>query len=199
MRIGVPHSSFMDAFFHPLLGRTAGVSRIENANFVTRLAQPTFVSRADKKSKTSVVDEIKRKVADKNWPPTLIFVEGTCTNRRAYTFFKPGAFYPGVPVQPFIIRFPDCEEGMDYASWTWMGPGAMKLIFLMLTRFHNRAEIEVLPPYVPSDEEIKDPFLYARNVRDYVAKVDNKPTTDHSFEDCRLMKVRDFSDSDSHQ
>ena len=187
--IAAPHSAFMDTFIIPLIGQFTGVSKagILSVPFFSncaRLMQPTTVSRADKNSKLSVIKEIKRKVNSEDWPPTLLFAEGTCTNRKSYIFFKPGAFYPGVPVQPVIIRYLDA---MDYATWTMMGRGAFSLLCIMLSRLHNRAEVEILPLYKPSQEEIEDPFTYARNVREYVAKVDNVPTTDHSFEDCRLM------------
>ena len=105
-----PHSSFMDAFIIAVIGPWTGVSRSENAQIPffgnpIRLMQPTFVSRDDRNSKKTTIKEIKRRVHSKEWPPTLLFAEGTCTNRKSYTFFKPGAFYPGVPVQPVIVRY----------------------------------------------------------------------------------------------
>lgn len=51
----------------------------------------------------------------------LIFPEGTCTNRSCLITFKHGAFYPGVPVQPVCIRYPN---KLDTVTWTWEGPGA---------------------------------------------------------------------------
>jgi len=51
----------------------------------------------------------------------LIFPEGTCTNRSCLITFKPGAFYPGVPIQPVCIRYPN---KLDTVTWTWEGPGA---------------------------------------------------------------------------
>lgn len=51
----------------------------------------------------------------------LIFPEGTCTNRSCLITFKPGAFYPAVPVQPVLLRYPN---KLDTVTWTWDGPGA---------------------------------------------------------------------------
>lgn len=51
----------------------------------------------------------------------MIFPEGTCTNRSCLITFKCGAFYPGVPVQPVCIRYPN---KLDTVTWTWEGPGA---------------------------------------------------------------------------
>ena len=39
----------------------------------------------------------------------MIFPEGTNSNRKSLPKFKPGAFIPGVPVQPVLLRF----EGWD--------------------------------------------------------------------------------------
>lgn len=55
------------------------------------------------------------------WPQVFIFPEGTCTNRSALAEFKLGAFKPGVPVQPVIIRYPN---RLDCLTWTFDGPSA---------------------------------------------------------------------------
>ncbi|GBP08705.1 Lysophosphatidylcholine acyltransferase [Eumeta japonica] len=46
----------------------------------------------------------------------------------------------------------------------------LKLLWLTLTQVHSACEIEFLPVYYPSEEERSDPKLYARNVRDVMAK-----------------------------
>lgn len=187
--VAAPHSSFIDIFATMLVGHHSAVTRTENVKsyFIgncIRLMQPTEVQREAKDSKIYGIKEIKRRANTMEWPPTLIFPEGTCTNRESLIFFKPGAFYPGLPVQPMILRY---KDDMDYASWTVIGRNALSLLCLMMTRLNNKMELEILPVYKPSQEEINDPFLYARNVRERVAKVDNTPVTDHSYEDCRLM------------
>nr|XP_014353484.1 PREDICTED: lysophosphatidylcholine acyltransferase 1 [Latimeria chalumnae] len=113
----------------------------------------------------------------------MIFPEGTCTNRSCLITFKPGAFIPGVPVQPVVLRYPN---KMDTITWTWQGPGAFEILWLTLCQFHNFVEIEFLPVYVPSEEEIKNPALYANNVRRIMAKALKVPVTDYTFEDCQL-------------
>lgn len=187
--VAAPHSSFIDTLVITLVGNLNAVTKTENLEHFflgncLRLLQPTAVSRAEKNSKINGVKEIKRRVANNDWYPTLLFPEGTCTNREAYIAFKPGAFYPGLPVQPVIIRY---KDRLDYATWTWFGDGAFRLICLMMSQAYNTVELEILPIYTPTQEEINDPLLYARNVREYMAKVDNVPVTDHSYEDCRLM------------
>lgn len=84
--------------------------------------QPVYVWREDPNSRQNTIKEIKRRVASGDeWQQILIFPEGTCTNRSGLITFKPGAFYPGVPVQPVCIRYPN---RLDTVSWTWQGPGA---------------------------------------------------------------------------
>jgi hypothetical protein len=46
----------------------------------------------------------------------------------------------------------------------------LKLLWLTLTQVHSSCEIEFLPVYTPSEEEKRDPKLYANNVRHLMAK-----------------------------
>uniref|UniRef100_A0ACB8EBL4 Lysophosphatidylcholine acyltransferase 1 n=1 Tax=Sphaerodactylus townsendi TaxID=933632 RepID=A0ACB8EBL4_9SAUR len=94
-----------------------------------------------------------------------------------------GAFIPGVPVQPVVLRYPN---KLDTITWTWQGPGALKILWLTLCQFHNFVEIEFLPVYVPSEEERNTPSLYANNVRRIMAKALGVSVTDYTFEDCQL-------------
>ena len=84
--------------------------------------QPVYVWREDPNSRQNTIKEIKRRTTSPDgWQQILIFPEGTCSNRTGLITFKPGAFYPGVPVQPVLIRYPN---RLDTVSWTWQGPGA---------------------------------------------------------------------------
>ena len=76
---------------------------------LTLLSQPVFVYREDKNSRQNTVAELKRRAhSNGRWPQFLIFPEGTTTNGKALISFKPGAFIPSMPVQPVLIRYPDC-------------------------------------------------------------------------------------------
>ncbi|KTF91834.1 hypothetical protein cypCar_00027034 [Cyprinus carpio] len=59
----------------------------------------------------------------------------------------------------------------DTITWTWQGPGAFKILWLTLCQLHNEFEIEYLPIYSPSEEEKKNPALFAHNVRRLMAKL----------------------------
>ncbi|XP_061714690.1 lysophosphatidylcholine acyltransferase isoform X1 [Cydia pomonella] len=185
-----PHSSFFDAIAIVCLGAPSVVAKADTARlpFIGQLinyTQPVYVWRDDPNSRANTIKEIiQRATSKEDWPQILIFPEGTCTNRSCLITFKSGGFYPGVPVQPVTIRYPNAR---DTVTWTWEGPGALKLLWLTLTQVHSSCEIEFLPVYYPSEEERRDPKLYARNVRDVMAKALGVPVLDYTYDDCRLI------------
>ncbi|XP_055083747.1 lysophosphatidylcholine acyltransferase 1 [Periophthalmus magnuspinnatus] len=183
-----PHSSYFDAI--PVtMTMSSIVMKAESKDIplwgtLIKYIRPVFVSRTDQNSRKMTVEEIKRRAhSGGDWPQIMIFPEGTCTNRSCLITFKPGAFIPAVPVQPVVIRYPN---KLDTITWTWQGPGAFKILWLTLCQLHNEFEIEFLPIYTPSEEEKKNPALFAVNVRRIMAKALGVPITDYSFEDCQL-------------
>ncbi|XP_026487294.1 lysophosphatidylcholine acyltransferase isoform X2 [Vanessa tameamea] len=184
-----PHSSFLDSCIVYATRMSSVIVRKESMdNYVGKLinyTQPVYVWRDDPNSRQNTIKEIiERATSKEDWPQVLIFPEGTCTNRSCLITFKPGGFYPGVPVQPVTIRYPNAR---DTVTWTWEGPGALKLLWLTLTQVHSSCEIEFLPVYYPSEDEKRDPKLYARNVRDVMAKALGVPVLDYTYDDCRLI------------
>ncbi|XP_051884610.1 lysophosphatidylcholine acyltransferase 2 [Pristis pectinata] len=185
-----PHSSYFDAVVNIAAGIPSIVSRAENADVplfgsLLRCAQPVLVSRTDTDSRKKTVEEITKRATSKGkWPQLMIFPEGTCTNRTCLITFKSGAFIPGVPVQPVLIRY---SNKLDTVTWTWQGHSASMLMFLTLCQPYTAVEVEFLPVYVPNAEEQCDPFLYGNRVRSIMAIELDVPMTDHTFEDCRLM------------
>uniref|UniRef100_A0A8C4DHP8 Lysophosphatidylcholine acyltransferase 2 n=1 Tax=Dicentrarchus labrax TaxID=13489 RepID=A0A8C4DHP8_DICLA len=165
-----PHSTFFDGIVCIVAGLPSTVSRVENlatpifGRFV-RCLQPVLVSRKDPDSRKNTIQEIdSRAKSGGKWPQVLIFPEGTCTNRSCLITFKQGAFIPGVPVQPVLMRYPnklvsDCDYG---------------------TRFRGLLSFS-------SKEEKKTPALFASRVRETMAQALGVPVTDHTYEDCRLM------------
>ncbi|XP_047993331.1 lysophosphatidylcholine acyltransferase isoform X2 [Leguminivora glycinivorella] len=184
-----PHSSFLDSCIVYATRMSSVIVRKESMdNYVGKLinyTQPVYVWRDDPNSRANTIKEIiQRATSKEDWPQILIFPEGTCTNRSCLITFKSGGFYPGVPVQPVTIRYPNAR---DTVTWTWEGPGALKLLWLTLTQVHSSCEIEFLPVYYPNEEERRDPKLYARNVRDVMAKALGVPVLDYTYDDCRLI------------
>ncbi|CAH1188598.1 unnamed protein product [Phyllotreta striolata] len=185
-----PHSSFADGVAMVYMGGPSIVAKGEIAALpffgkLINFTQPVYVWRDDPDSRQNTIREIvERAKSDMDWPQILIFPEGTCTNRSCLITFKPGAFYPGVPIQPVCIRYPN---KVDTVTWTWDGPSVWKLLWLTLTQPYSNCEIEFLPVYTPSDEEKKDPKLFAKNVRAVMAKALGVPVTDYCYDDCLMM------------
>uniref|UniRef100_A0A3P8SMW1 Lysophosphatidylcholine acyltransferase 2 n=1 Tax=Amphiprion percula TaxID=161767 RepID=A0A3P8SMW1_AMPPE len=175
-----PHSTFFDGIVCVVAGLPSTVSRVENlatpifGRFV-RCLQPVLVSRKDPDSRKNTIQEIeKRAKSGGHWPQVLIFPEGTCTNRSCLITFKQGAFIPGVPVQPVLMRYPNILVSVCYCN----------AALLCLT---SHFESHFLPLHIPTDEEKKSPPLFASRVRETMAQALGVPVTDHTYEDCRLM------------
>uniref|UniRef100_A0A4W4E5A9 EF-hand domain-containing protein n=1 Tax=Electrophorus electricus TaxID=8005 RepID=A0A4W4E5A9_ELEEL len=179
-----PHSSYFDAI--PVTMTMASiVMKAESKDIplwgtLIKYIRPVFVSRSDQDSRRKTVEEIKRRAhSGGKWPQIMIFPEGTCTNRSCLITFKPGAFIPAVPVQPVVIRYPN----------PLVSNRMFKILWLTLCQLHNEFEIEFLPVYNPSEEEKRNPPLFAHNVRRLMANALRVPVTDYSFEDCQLSMV----------
>ncbi|XP_063801354.1 lysophosphatidylcholine acyltransferase 2 [Pseudophryne corroboree] len=185
-----PHSSFFDGIAVITSGMPSTVSRAENVlvpifGKILRALQPVLVSRVDPDSRRNTINEItKRTTSGGEWPQILIFPEGTCTNRSCLISFKQGAFLSAASVQPVILRYPNT---LDTVTWTWQGYTVAKLLFMTVCQVCTNVEVEFLPVYDPSEDEKKDYFLYANNVRNIMAQALGVPVTDHTYEDCRLM------------
>ncbi|XP_068906492.1 lysophosphatidylcholine acyltransferase isoform X3 [Tenebrio molitor] len=185
-----PHSTFLDGGIIYATGFPSIIVRRESGTnpYIGKLinfTQPVYVWRDDPDSRQNTIKEIiSRATSDQDWPQILIFPEGTCTNRSCLITFKPGAFYPGVPIQPVCIRYPN---KLDTVTWTWEGPSALKLLWLTLTQPYSYCEIEFLPVYTPNEEEKRDPKLFANNVRAVMAKALGVPVSDYTYGDCKLM------------
>ncbi|XP_077166217.1 lysophosphatidylcholine acyltransferase 2 [Paroedura picta] len=185
-----PHSTFFDGIACVFAGLPSIVSRTENLNVpllgrILQALQPILVSRQDPDSRSNTINEISRRTnPEEAWPQILVFPEGTCTNRSCLITFKQGAFIPGVPVQPVVIRYPN---KLDTVTWTWQGNTFLKALLLTLCQPYTNVEVEFLPVYIPTTEEKNSPVLFANNVRCKMAGALDVPVTDHTYEDCRLM------------
>ncbi|XP_038197421.1 lysophosphatidylcholine acyltransferase 2B-like [Arvicola amphibius] len=188
--VAAPHSTFFDAIAVVVAGLPSVVAASHNvqiplAGKCLLSTQPVLVKREDPNSRKSTRNEILTRVLSKmKWPQILIFPEGVCTNRSCLITFKLGAFSPGVPVQPVLLRYPN---SVDTVTWTWQGFTSVQALMLTLSQPFTWVEVEFMPVYSPSEEEKKDPILFANSVRINMANALKLPVTDHTFEDCRLM------------
>ena len=187
-----PHSSFWDVFVtfvsDPL---PSSVSRSENMHLpilgnLSKAVQPIFVERSDPNSRQNTIQElVHRTSVPGKWPQIIIFPEGTCTNRKALITYKLGAFIPGAAVQPVLIEF---LNDLDTFTWTMKGLGSFQALWFSLCQFSIKTRITYMPVYHPSTEEKADPRLFANNVRAIMADALGVPCTEHTFDDCRLMR-----------
>ncbi|XP_029401150.1 lysophosphatidylcholine acyltransferase 2B isoform X2 [Mus pahari] len=82
---------------------------------------------------------------------------------------------------------PKMKWPQDTVTWTWNGFSGFQVCMLTLSQPFTRVEVEFMPVYIPSEEEKKDPILFANTVRIKMANALKLPVTDHSLEDCKLM------------
>ena len=193
--IGAPHSTCFDGIvcqsgMEPTSTVSVGDDKVPILGKVLKLYQFIFVNRSDPQSRETTKSEINRRADCNNhtdinerWSHLMVFPEGMCSNRKALLPFKPGAFIPGKPVQPAILRWPN---RIDTVTWTWgQSHGLMSVFWLTLAQPFTRHEIEFLPVYYPSTQEKKDPKLYASNVRRLMATYNNMDTCDMAFEEVK--------------
>lgn len=183
-----PHQTFMDMFlvataFPPL---PSGVGKKELLDLpllgaLLKASQGIFLDRQDPNSRHSCKDVIAAR-ADPSWkgPPCMIFVEGTTTNAKVLIQFKLGAFCPGRPVQPVLLRYP--HKHFD-PSWCGRNSNLGKAVLRSLLQFANHCEITLLDPWFPTEAEKKDPALFAENVRQEMAGRLDVSTTEHTYDD----------------
>lgn len=133
----------------------------------------------------SVTEMIAKRAKDARFPPVCISPEGTCGNGRCLLQFRTGAFIPGLPVLPVILKY-----NWRHFNTAWTNIDERWHTVRMLCQFVNHVEVEVLPPYIPSPAEQADPALYAANVRKVYAAVSGLPLSGHSqIEFLALLKA----------
>ncbi|XP_019966040.1 lysophospholipid acyltransferase LPCAT4 [Paralichthys olivaceus] len=177
-----PHSGFLDMLILCETQLATVVSRSENTSLpvigaLLEFNQAVLVSRKDPESRRKAVTQLtERLTSDGYWPQMLIFPEGTTTNGQVLIKFKPGAFVPGVPVQPVLLRYPN---RLDTVRWTYKGTSWVDVLWHTTSQFYTNMTVEFLPVYNPSEEEKNDPNLYADNVQKLMAGALRVPATDY--------------------
>eukprot|EP00092_Neocalanus_flemingeri_P100244 GFUD01128020.1.p1 GENE.GFUD01128020.1~~GFUD01128020.1.p1 ORF type:complete len:546 (+),score=155.79 GFUD01128020.1:104-1741(+) len=188
-----PHSSFFDALAVCVMGAPSVVAKAETSSIpfwgsLIKYTQPVLVHRLDTNSRLNTIKQITERSEGRGWQQVQIFPEGTCTNRSCLITFRLGAFYPGVAVQPVLLKW---DNMTDCVTWTWEGIEAWRIIVYTLSQFYTNLTIEYLPPYNPTKEEVQDPKLFAANIRAVMADRLGVTTTDCNYLDyLRIEKSR---------
>jgi len=105
--------------------------------------QVVTVDRSSSSSRRDAAGEIERRAMCNDWPHVALFPEATTTNGRSLVSFKTGAFVPGLPVQPVVVRYP-CTT-FD-PSWVADGMPTLTLIFRMMCSLNNQMVVSALSP-----------------------------------------------------
>ena len=177
--------SWADAPLVMRLAAASGVSRASNKDIpligtCIRAFQNIYVERAgeggnkkEKKNSSSssstpsssssgVTAAIQARVrGDPNWPNLILAPEGTCGDGKCLLRFRTGAFVPGAPVLPILLKY---ENKHFNPAWGIVADERIHFV-RALCQFRKRVDVLVLPVYYPSEEEKKDPALFASNVR----------------------------------
>ncbi|GAB5363106.1 hypothetical protein AAMO2058_000854800 [Amorphochlora amoebiformis] len=158
-----------------------------------RLAQGIgclFVER-DKKGGVSkqIKDRIQAYTPGCFTPRLAIFPEGTVTGAHSLSKFRTGAFLAGSPVQPICIHYSNSNYGCVDISTMALGghPSDLNIFLRMLCSFCNFVSLTYLPIYTPSEEEKKNPTLYAQGVRKVMADELGYECSDHTYEDLAVQ------------
>jgi len=185
------HVTFVDPAFLAFKSGGCFVASTENVNFpmvgfIVKAMQSILVDRSSPDSRRAVMDEIKRRATDRaGFPSVVLFPEGTTTNGQAIVNFKPGAFSPGLPVQPVVLRYP--HKHLDPA-WVFGNYGIIALQLSLMLEVVNRLEVIYLPVVRPTEAERAEPTLYAARVRGLMAAALGVPMTGHSLDDVALQR-----------
>ena len=185
--VAAPHSTIVDGLA-VVQTFSSVVAKQELASWpifgsIATVYQSVFIMRQAADSRKNVHDLIKNRALEPSWPQVFLYPEGTVTNAKALIKFKVGAFKPGVPVQPVLIRHDTRQTGrfLDTLTKTWnQGHGYLGCLWLTLCQFQTDLEFEFLPVYQPSEEELINPIAYAENVRALMAEKLKIPMVDRS-------------------
>ncbi|CAA0842637.1 Lysophospholipid acyltransferase LPEAT2 [Striga hermonthica] len=181
------HVSYIDPifFFFELFPTIVSAESHDSMPFVgtiIRAMQVIYVDRFSRSSRKHAVSEIKRKASSNHFPRVLLFPEGTTSNGRVLISFQLGAFIPGYPVQPVIVRYP-----YVHFDQSWGNIALAKLMFRMFLQFHNFMEVEYLPVVYPNENRKENASHFAQRTAHVMASALNVVQTSHSYGDFMLV------------
>ncbi|KAL4435419.1 hypothetical protein ABPG77_006181 [Micractinium sp. CCAP 211/92] len=188
------HPSYVDAaavptFFTPSGVSKAGVANIPFIGLFGIALQLFFVERKGSGDKVNrhvlhgdAVAAIAQRAADRRFPLVAIAPEATTKAKPCLLKFRRGAFAAGQPVCPVLLRY-------RYRRFnpSWGVCNTPFHVYRLLAQFVNHLEIEVLPPYHPSDDELQDWSLYAENVRRLMGQRLGEPLVDAGLAEERQL------------
>ncbi|MED6171785.1 Lysophospholipid acyltransferase lpeat2 [Stylosanthes scabra] len=185
------HVSYIEPIFYfyelfPTIVASESHDALPFVGTIIRAMQVIYVDRFSPSSRKHAVKEIKRRASCNRFPRVLLFPEGTTTNGRNLISFQLGAFIPGYPIQPVIVRYPHV-----HFDQSWGNVSLGKLMFRMFTQFHNFFEVEYLPVISPLHDKETAVHFRERATR-AIASAMNVVQTGHTYGDIMLyMKAQE--------
>ncbi|GLT39485.1 hypothetical protein SLA2020_136730 [Shorea laevis] len=181
------HVSYIEPifYFYELFATIVASESHDSIPFVgtiIRAMQVIYVNRFSSSSRRHAVKEIQKRASCDRFPRVLLFPEGTTTNGKFFISFQLGAFIPGYPIQPVIVRYPHV-----HFDQSWGTISLAKLMFRMFTQFHNFMEVEYLPVVMPPDRQKQNVIHFAEKTSHAMATALNVVQTAHSYGDLMLL------------
>ncbi|KAL1195079.1 Lysophospholipid acyltransferase LPEAT2 [Cardamine amara subsp. amara] len=181
------HVSYIEPIFYfyelsPTIVASESHDSLPFVGTIIRAMQVIYVNRFSQQSRKNAVHEIKRKASCDRFPRLLLFPEGTTTNGKVLISFQLGAFIPGYPIQPVVVRYPHVHFDQ---SWGYIS--LLMLMFRMFTQFHNFMEVEYLPVIYPSDNQKQNAVRLSQKTSHEIATSLNVVQTSHSYGDLMLL------------
>ncbi|XVE77023.1 hypothetical protein DITRI_Ditri13aG0028600 [Diplodiscus trichospermus] len=181
------HVSYIEPIFYfyelfPTIVASESHDSMPFVGTIIRAMQVIYVNRFSPPSRKNAVNEIKRRASCDAFPRVLLFPEGTTTNGKVLISFQLGAFIPGHPIQPIIVRYPHV-----HFDQSWGLISLAKLMFRMFTQFHNFMEVEYLPIITPPNHQKQNAVQLAETTGQAMASALNVVQTSHSVGDLMLL------------
>ncbi|XP_058210852.1 lysophospholipid acyltransferase LPEAT2-like isoform X2 [Rhododendron vialii] len=181
------HVSYIEPIFFfyelfPTIVASESHDSIPVVGTIIRAMQVIYVNRFSPSSRKHAVSEIKRKASSGRFPRLLLFPEGTTTNGRLLMSFQLGAFIPGYPIQPVVVRYP-----YVHFDQSWGNIALAKLMFRMFTQFHNFMEVEYLPVISTLKNQKENAVRFAEKTGHAIATSLNVMKTSYSYGDFMLL------------
>nr|QZA74856.1 acyl-CoA:lysophospholipid acyltransferase 2c [Camelina sativa] len=181
------HVSYIEPIFYfyelsPTIVASESHDSLPFVGTIIRAMQVIYVNRFSQTSRKNAVHEIKRKASCDRFPRLLLFPEGTTTNGKVLISFQLGAFIPGYPIQPVVVRYPHV-----HFDQSWGNISLVMLMFRMFTQFHNFMEVEYLPVIYPSEKQKQNAVRLSQKTSHAIAASLNVVQTSHSYADLMLL------------
>ncbi|CAA7016947.1 unnamed protein product [Microthlaspi erraticum] len=181
------HVSYIEPIFYfyelsPTIVASESHDSLPFVGTIIRAMQVIYVDRFSQASRKNAVHEIKRKASCDKFPRLLLFPEGTTTNGKVLISFQLGAFIPGYPIQPVVVRYPHV-----HFDQSWGNISLLMLMFRMFTQFHNFMEVEYLPVIYPNENQKQNAVRLSKKTSNAIATSLNVVQTSHSYGDLMIL------------